>query len=66
MILKRMTFMFALLTTSLVGNAGVSPNSASSEENGIMQQTRRITGKVLSKEDNDVVVGASILVSGTT
>ncbi|MDR0572844.1 MAG: SusC/RagA family TonB-linked outer membrane protein [Tannerella sp.] len=66
MILKRMTFMFALLTTSLAGNAGVSPNSVSSEENGIMQQTRRITGKVLSKEDNDVVVGASILVSGTT
>jgi TonB-linked SusC/RagA family outer membrane protein len=65
MILKRMTFMVALLTASLAGNARVSPFSVS-EENGITQQTRRITGKVLSKEDNDVVVGASILVEGTS
>jgi TonB-linked SusC/RagA family outer membrane protein len=64
MILKRMIFMFALLIGTLCGNAGVS--FSVSEDNGITQQTRRITGKVLSKEDDDVVVGANVLVDGTS
>ncbi|MDR2763821.1 MAG: TonB-dependent receptor [Tannerella sp.] len=64
MILKRMIFMFALLTSALYGNA--AGYLSVSEENGITQQTRKVTGKVFSKEDNDVVIGANILVDGTS
>ncbi|MDR0700736.1 MAG: TonB-dependent receptor [Tannerella sp.] len=64
MILKRMIFMFVLLTSALSGNT--AGYLSVSEENGITQQTRKVTGTVFSKEDNDVVVGASILVDGTS
>ncbi|MDR1203252.1 MAG: TonB-dependent receptor [Tannerellaceae bacterium] len=33
---------------------------------GITQQERKVTGKVLSREDNDVVVGANVWIDGTT
>jgi len=58
-------FAYALLATTFPVNATTTLLPYAENSGMIAQQTRKVTGIVLSKEENEVIIGASILVTGT-